>query len=410
VGVERRRSTARLSDLTRGAGLAMTLTFAILGVIVGNWASRVPAVRATAHLNTLELGIALLGLAGGAVLAMPTVGWLVGRIGSRSMIYVGVACCCVALPLTTLGRSLGQLAALLLALGASIGTLDVAMNTYAVSLETRSERSMLSAFHAAFSIGGLLGAGGGAIAASLNIGPGLQFSVFAGASAITWATLVARRLSPEFGDVAAADLSSEVGRAEGSLSKRLIPLALIAFCGLLAEGAAADWSAVYLQTSTGASAAGGATGYAVFAVAMTISRLWGDRGHDRFGPVNVTRLGALVAAAGLASALAIGSPAAGIIGFGLLGAGLAPVIPIVFRASALSRSSRPGLGIATGTTVGYMGFMLGPPLIGATGRALGLPTALYIVVVANLVIALFAGSTKPDLLRAELEVSGLAKA
>jgi MFS family permease len=389
----RRRGQIIKGVAKQDAAVAMTVTFTLLGVIVGSWASRVPAVKAATHLSTLELGIALFGLAGGAVIAMPSVGWLAGRVGSDRVTRAGVAMCCLALPVTALAADLPALAAALVALGASVGTLDVGMNTYAVQVEQRLQKRWLSSFHAAFSVGGMLGAAVGAAAAGLHISPLGQFAAVAATCGGCWYATARPRLqsSPR------ASSPHKDGRGASARARfptQLLLLGVIAFCALFAEGATADWSAVYLRGSVGASAAAGAAGYAGFSLAMTLSRLMGDRTTERLGPVRITRFGALLAAGGLGLALVLHTPAAGILGFVCLGAGLAPIVPNVFRAAGHAGEDSPGLGIATGTTVGYMGFMLGPPLIGGVAQEAGLSRALGLVVVAGVVMAALAGVTE----------------
>jgi hypothetical protein len=170
---------------------------------------------------------------------------------------------------------------------------------------------------------------------------------------------------------------------------------LLAFASLLAEGAATDWSAVYLQGSVGAGMAVGAIGYAGFSLTMTAGRLLSDRACDRFGAVAVVRGGGLLAAAGLALALLAGAAVPGVVGFALLGAGLAPIIPTVYRAAAQVPGTAAGVGISIGATAGYLGFLLGPPAIGSASRLLGLRAALGIVVIAALLVAACARATAP---------------
>jgi hypothetical protein len=174
--------------------------------------------------------------------------------------------------------------------------------------------------------------------------------------------------------------------------RRLAALGVVAFCGLFAEGAAADWSAVYLAGPLAAGAGLAALGFAAFSVSMACLRLVGDRFATRWGPVSLTRRGGLLAAGGLGLALVVGHPAVALAGFACMGAGLAAVVPVVFRAAA----SLPGIPAATGiaalTTVGYSAFLAGPPVIGFTAELVGLPVALGIVVVLLGVLVLLAGS------------------
>jgi MFS family permease len=176
--------------------------------------------------------------------------------------------------------------------------------------------------------------------------------------------------------------------------RALLPLGILAFAGLLVEGAAGDWSAVYLRDELGASAGTAALGFTAFSVTMVAGRLAGDRLVQRFGPAAVVRAGGAVAAGGFAIALLVAHPAAAFAGLACLGAGLSALVPIVFRAGAAMPGIAPGLALAAVSTTGYLGFMAGPPLIGALAELSGLPTALWLLVALGAaVIALSPAAT-----------------
>lgn len=381
---------AAASQARRSPTVATATAFVVLGVIIGTWASRIPAVRRSAGLDNFELGFALLAIAAGAVLAMPLVGRLVRPFGSGRLTAVGVAMCCLALPLASFAGGFATLALALLCLGASVGTLDVAMNAHAVAVEFARKRSLLGRFHAGYSVGALAGAGLGALAAAASIGARANFIAVAGACAVVCAALMRKRLLPR-GETAGPRVRSKLR----GVSRQLLLIGGLAFASLLAEGAATDWSAVYLQGSVKAGMAVGALGYAAFSLMMAAGRLFSDRATERFGAVAVVRSGGLLAAGGLALALISGQAATGVAGFALLGAGLAPIIPAVYRAAANTPGAAPGVGISLGATAGYLGFLLGPPAIGTASRLLGLRGALGIVVLAALVVAAFARATAP---------------
>jgi MFS family permease len=168
----------------------------------------------------------------------------------------------------------------------------------------------------------------------------------------------------------------------------LIGLGLLTFCALLAEGAVGDWSAVYLRDSLGTTPATAATGYAAFSVAMALGRLLGDRLARRVGAVLLLRLSGTVAAGGLAMSLLVGRPATSLLGFGLVGLGLANLIPVLFSAAGRTRSMPSGTALAAVATTGYLGYLAGPPLIGLAAEAAGLPAALAIVCVACGLVAI----------------------
>jgi MFS family permease len=373
---------------SRAPRLAVTSLFLAHGFLFGTWVARIPAVQDELELGEGELGLALLFLTLGAVLAMPVAGWIVAREGSRATARQTVVAFAALLPALALAPSLVLLALALLFFGAAAGALDIAMNAHGVEVERRYGRPILSSFHAGWSFGGLAGAGVGALAAFVGVGLLAHFAsvaVLVGAGGL----LVSGALLP-----AGADRPESPPRLARP-SRKLVVLALLAFCGLFAEGATADWSAVYLAGPLDAGAGLAALGFAAFSVAMAGFRLLGDTLTTRWGPVDLMRRGALLAGGGLAAALLIGHPAAALAGFACMGAGLAAVVPVAFRAAGSLPGVPAGAGIAALTTVGYSAFLVGPPVIGFTAEVVGLSLALGIVVVLLGVLATLAAEARP---------------
>jgi MFS family permease len=370
------------------ARLAVTSLFLAHGLLFGTWVARIPAVQDDLELGEGELGVALLFVTFGAVLAMPVAGWIVAHEGSRVTARQAVVVYAALLPVLALAPSLVLLSLALLAFGAAAGALDIAMNAHGVEVERRYGRPILSSFHAAWSFGGLAGAGVGALAAWAGLGLPAHFA-FVALAAGAGSLLISRLLLP-----AGADRPESPPRLARP-PRRLVALALLAFCGLFAEGAAADWSAVYLAGPLDASAGLAALGFAAFSVAMAAFRLLGDTLTTRWGPVALMRRGALLAGGGLAAALLIGHPAAALVGFVCMGAGLAAVVPVAFRAAGSLPGVPAGAGIAALTTVGYTAFLVGPPVIGFVAELAGLPLALGIVVVLLGALAVLASEAQP---------------
>jgi MFS family permease len=350
--------------------------------------ARIPAVQDDLELGEGELGIALLFLTLGAMLAMPVAGWVVAREGSRATARQAVVVFAALLPGIALAPSLPLLVLALLLFGAAAGALDIAMNAHGFEVERRYARPILSSFHAGWSFGGLVGAGIGALAAWAGAEPVPHFAAVAvvvGAIGL----LVSGALLPGGADRPASP--PRLARPP----RRLVLLAVLAFCGLFAEGAAADWSAVYLAGPLDAGAGLAALGFAAFSLAMAGFRLLGDTLTTRWGAVALMRRGALLAGGGLGAALLIGHPAAALIGFACMGAGLAAVVPVAFRAAGSLPGVPAGAGIAALTTVGYTAFVVGPPVIGFVAELVGLPTALGIVVVLLGMLAALAAEAEP---------------
>lgn len=370
--------------MPRAARSAVTVVFFASGASYGSWVARVPALQDSLGATKSELGLALFGVAAGAVLMLPVAGWLSARLGSRRVTQAGLLGVAVSLPLIGLAPSLLTLALAFAFFGAAGAALDLAMNAHGVAVETRYARPILSSFHAAFSLGGLAGAGAGGIAAALDVSPAAQFL---GASLVICAIGVWSRahLLPGHVDVAP-------GPVYGKPSRELVALAAIAFAGLLAEGATGDWSGVYLNDTLGTGEGAATAAFIGFSITMTLGRIVGDRLTSRWGAPRLTRSAGLLGAVGIGATLLTGEPAIAVVGFACLGAGLSTVIPTVFRAAGAAGSSA-GAGIAAVSTVGYTAFLVGPPLIGFLADATSLPLALSLLVVLCGAIALLAGAT-----------------
>jgi MFS family permease len=368
----------------RSPRFAITLAFLVDGLLVGSWAARIPAIKHQAHLSTPELGVTLFALSLGALVTMPVAGWLCERRGSRAVVVAGLLVGAGALVLAAYAPDQGGLAAALLLFGAGFGAVNVAANAQGLAFERRRGRSVLSSFHAAYSAGGLLGAGIGALAAAVGVGPELQFGAI-GLLVATTALAAGRRLLP------AAEASAAAGRVLIRPPAALVMLGVTAFFALLCEGAAADWSALYLSHSLGASAAVAAVAYTGFALAMAMSRTFGDRLHERLGPVVLVRGGGVAAATGLMLALAVGTTAVALTGFALMGAGLGVIVPVLFRSAGQRPGVPAGIGVAAVSTIGFLGFLAGPPAIGLAAGTVGLRDALWIVVLSAGIVVLLAG-------------------
>jgi fucose permease len=323
-------------------------------------------------------------MAVGAVMALPAAGWFVGRFGSRRMTSLAAIGLCVALPLPILSPTVPALSLSLLLLGACNGTLDVSMNAQAVLVERRYGRAIMSSFHALFSLGGLVGAGIASVAIWLGAGASEHVTLTAMA-ALAMVLFVLRGLVPAEGGCGTR--APAFARPRGAL----VVLGVLAFFGLLAEGAMADWSAVYLRDGAGSSPAVAAAGFALFSLAMAAGRFGGDRLVARFGASVVLRLSAAVASCGLAAALLIGRPLAGVVGCGLVGLGIANVIPVLFSGAARVPGVPAGTALAGVATTGYLGLLAGPPLIGLTAELITLRLALGIVSAFCALIALYGG-------------------
>jgi MFS family permease len=359
--------------LRPGPRAAVTVVFILNGLVFGSWAARIPAVKERLGVGEAGLGLVLAGIAIGALAAMPVAGWWSARVGSRWTTQAGLALLCVTLPLPALCSSAPPALALTLLMGAAMGTLDVSMNAHGVAVERRRGRAILSTLHAGFSFGALLGAASGAAAAAVSLDVRAHFALVALLCAAVGA-VVCRGLLP-----ARIDAEAERPPAFVRPPRRLWALGAIGFAGLLAEGAAGDWSAVYVKDSLGGTSAVAALAFGAFTLTMTLGRLAGDRLAERWGGDRLLRAGGLLGAAGLGIALLVATPGAALAGFLLLGAGLSAMVPTVFRAAGAVEGLPPGVALAAVSTLGYTGLLAGPPVIGVIAELTSLPLALGLV-------------------------------
>ena len=353
------------------ARVAVGAVFFVNGLVLASWLPHIPAVKAAHGISDGQLGLVLLCMALGAMLALPVAGFLVGRLGSRLMTSTTALALCAALPLPLLAPRVEALGLVLVLFGAANATLDVSMNAQAVAVEARWGQAIMSSFHALFSLGGLAGAALAGVAMAAGVGDVTHVVV----TALACVGAVAACLPFLLPSPAAGSPGPVFARPRGAL----LALGVLAFCGLIAEGAMGDRSAVYLHDTLGSSPALASAGFAACSLAMAAGRFGGDALVRRYGAARVLRASSTVAAIGLVGALLLGTPASGVVGFGLVGLGVANVIPILFSAAGRVPGTPPGVGIAAVATTGYFGFLVGPPVIGMVADVTGLRVALGIV-------------------------------
>lgn len=375
----------------RRARVAVCLLFLLSGVAVGTWTARIPAIKQGLGLSDGQLSIGLLGLAAGAITGMQVVGRLVDRHGSAKVMVTVALTQGVVLVLPAYAPDLFTLALALFAFGAVHGTLDVAMNANAVEVERAYRRPIMSSFHAIFSIGGFLGSAAGGLFARADLSPAATFLTVGAvvAALAVWAArwaLTGRPARSHNGPAPGRSAMPPAADVRRPMS-RVFLLGLLAYCCLLGEGAAADWSSVYLRDSLGSSAGFAAAAYATFSLMMTAGRLAGDRLAAAFGSVALVRGCGALAAAGLGATVLIGHPIAAVVGFGCFGAGLSCIVPQVFSAAGNLDPAQAGRALARVAGLGYLGFLSGPVLIGGAAGLFGLPKSLLIPAVLAFFVA-----------------------
>jgi MFS family permease len=374
------------------------MVFAANGGMFATWASRIPAVRDRLDADARGLGFALLFTAVGSLLAMPLSSRFIALLGERRVIAVCVTACLLAYPALGVAPNLIVLGAVLLVVGAGTGVWDVAMNVAANAVEEQAGRTLMPGFHAWWSLGTVVGAGFGALAARADLAPVTHFGIVSLIVAVA-ASLAIRHLPNAHETSTSGTTESErqaPARAGVPVIRdvRLIGLGVMCFCAAWAEGAANDWLALMLHDDRKASAAAAAAGFAVFATAMTIGRIAGNRVVNTWGRVPVLRIGAAVAAVGVVTLLAVPTLAVGYAGALLWGLGIAIAFPLAMSAAGETPGRGPA-AIAMVATIAYSGFLVGPPLIGTIAHATGLDSALWVVVALTAGMFLLSGTARP---------------
>jgi fucose permease len=354
----------------------VTVVFFVFGALAATWVSRIPLIKDELDLSAAELSLALLASPLGLLIAVQLVSTLVVRWTSGVVTRWAVPAASVAMVLPAFAWSLGSLAASLLVFGLTMGTLDTAMNTQAVAIERACRKPIMSGIHGMFSVGMLFGAVVGAGAAHADVDPRLHFVVAAACLAALGIWAARALLGPE------ADLP--VQSAGGGARPRLADhpylwvIGAIALCSFFAEGAVDDWSGVYLHEAQGASFAVAPLGTAACSIGMAVGRFCGDAVIARHGRQATLSRSSLVAAAGMAVAVVAPTPAVAIAGYGILGLGVATIVPIALTLAGTTSGVAPVWAVSRVTVIGYAGLFGSPPVIGLIAEATSLATALIV--------------------------------
>ncbi|WP_329542758.1 MFS transporter [Streptomyces sp. NBC_01220] len=359
--------------------------FALDGFLFAGWVVRIPAIKQQTGASASTLGLALLGVSAGAVITMMLTGRLCRRYGSHPVAVV----CGVLLPLSIAlpaqTHSALSLGLVLLVFGAAYGGMNVAMNSAAVDLVAALRRPVMPSFHAAFSLGGMIGAGlGGLIAGGLS--PSAHLLCLTGIGLLVtayWGPVLLRYPSLKPAPTA-ADGQEASHRLSGRARRVVLLFGVIALCTAYGEGALADWGALHLEQDLHAHPGVAAAGYSLFALAMTAGRLTGTALLERLGQTRTLVAGGVTAAAGMLVGSLAPTAWLALLGFAITGLGLANIFPVaVGRAGELAG---PG-GVAAASTLGYGGMLLGPPSIGFLADWFSLPVALTTVALLALAAA-----------------------
>ena len=359
--------------------IAIASMFFVLGIDFASWASRIPAIKEHLKMDDATLGAVLLSSPVGSLLTLPLAGWLVTKFGSKIMTLIAGILYSVTLPLLGYGNEIWHLAVALFLFGIGGEILNISVNTQAVELEKIYNKPIMSSFHGFFSLGGMVGAGLSAFIIQFHIDPFQHFLIIM-VLGILATLFFSGRLLPF--DSTSNSSHPLFVRPSGVL----IGLGIIAFCCMLGEGAMSDWSSEYYKQTFKTDSGLNTLAYAGFSLAMAFGRFNGDWLTAKLGTIKTLQLSGLISGAGLLIALIIVNPIITIVGFACVGLGYATVVPLVYSAAGKSKIMSPGVALAAVSTLGYLGFLFGPPIIGFIAQGFSLRIALGLVVLLSFMI------------------------
>lgn len=379
------------SGRTRALALATASVFFLNGLVISTWLSRLPATKARLDADPRTIGLVLLMSGLGSLVAMPWVGPAAARWGSRRVEVVTSTTCAVLLVVLAVTPDAITTGLVLFGFGACLGSWDVAMNIQGSHVDRMAGRDFMPRYHACWSVGAFVGAALGAAAAAAGLPLVVHFAL--GVLVAVGGTLlvIARWWDDDRED---HPVHEDGVRRTRLITRALVLIGVITLCGTLLEGAAADWVAIYVSDDRGEPDSIAAVAYAVWAVAMAASRFAGTGVIARVGRARAVRVAGLCAGLGVACVLALPGAPGIALGLVLWGAGVALVFPAAMSAGG-EQPGRASDGIATVSTIGYGGFLVGPPLIGLLANEIGLGSALWVLVPLGVAIALLAPVVAP---------------
>jgi MFS family permease len=371
----------------RAARLSIGAFFFIAGLCFASWASRIPDIKLKLGLSDGGLGAVLFALPVGLMVSLPFSGWLVHHFGSRRMVLLSAILYPLILCNIGLVQVTWQLVLALFAFGLMGNLFNIAVNTQAVSLEVLYGRSIMASFHGIWSLAGFTGATIGTLMINLHLTPFTHFCIITSTAYLLMALLYRNSLRQ---DINADDDRPLFAKPDATLLK----LGLIAMCCMVCEGAMFDWSGVYFQKVVEAPKGLIPLGYTAFMSTMAGGRFVGDKLVARVGTLRVLQISGLVIAAGLIVAIGFPSIVTATVGFMLVGIGVSSVVPLVYSVAGKSTVFSPGVALAAVSTIGYLGFLAGPPMIGFIAEAANLRVSFALIAVLGFMTTIISSKTK----------------
>jgi len=367
--------------------VAVSAFFFIAGLTFASWASRIPDVKTALQLSDARLGAVLFALPAGLMTSLLFAGWLVSRFGSRKIMIAAALLYPAILVLLGFAATVWQLTFILFLFGLSSNLVNIAMNTQAVDVEAMYGRSVMASFHGLWSIAGFSGAAIGTLLVSAHVMPAVHFIIIFALAGLLVLVFYRFTLPADTRPAVAAPFFVKPDRY-------ILVLGLIAFCSMLCEGAMADWSGVYFQNVVKSPREFMTFGYVAFTAAMATGRFIGDGLATKLGVKKVLQLSATFIATGLLMAILFPSLVAAVSGFLLVGLGVSSIVPLVYSLAGKSGSMSPGLALAAVSSVSFLGFLIGPPMIGFIADLAGLRLSFAVIALIGLCPAFLANSIK----------------
>jgi MFS family permease len=376
--------------VSKGAArLSISAFFFLAGVCFASWASRIPDIKQYLHLSDAGLGAVLLALPVGLLISLPFSGWLVTHFGSRQMVIPAAISYALLLPLIGLVHTAWQLAGVLFFFGLVGNLLNIAMNTQAVSLEAMYGRSIIASFHGIWSLAGFTGAAVGTLMVNLQLTPWQHFIIISGLVMVL--TFLCYR------NTLRKDINTDTERPLfAKPDARLLSLGLIALCCMICEGTMFDWSGVYFRKVVDAPKGLTTLGYTAFMCTMAGGRFVSDWLTTKLGTKQMLQWSGVIIASGLSLAIIFPFIVTATAGFLLVGIGVSSVVPLVYGAAGRSKNFSPGVALAAVSTIGYLGFLAGPPMIGFIAEAASLRMSFSVIAVLGFCTSIIATKTKFD--------------
>jgi MFS family permease len=360
--------------------------FLLCGLNFATWATRIPDFKYLLHLSDAALGTVLMGLPLGSLVSLPLAGWLISKFNSRMICIVAVFLYMLIIPIIGFSANSYMLFVCLFFFGMAGDILNIAMNTQVVALEAKMNKIIMSSFHAIFSIGLMLGALLGGYLSRKGYDFQTHFYLIAIINLLSIPVFYPNLLKDE-------TKKEEEQKPKSSilnLGRYLTILALVAFCGMLCEGAMADWITLYFKEDVQLSTYATTIGFSSFALAMVVGRFTGDYISQNFGVRNILTLNGLLISLGMILTLFVPMVEVKIVGCFLTGLGISTIVPLIYSQAGNQKNIEPAIAIAGVSTIAYIGFLIGPVLIGYLADFLNLQNALFLLVILGIMASFVA--------------------